>query len=105
MIQYAVRKIFGTQTKPYYLNTIKFAFYIVWCAVKEFATLRPKSGKLLWKWAGWVFSLRHFTRASAMSARAKLNYSLNAAVKDSDVLTANSISLVIETFKYVMRER
>ena len=105
MIQYAVRKIFGTQTKPYYLNTIKFAFYIVWCAVKEFATLRPKSGKMLWKWAGWVLKMRHLTRASAMSTRASLNYKLNAAVKESDVLTANSISLVIETFKYVMRER
>ena len=98
-------KIFGNPAKPYYLNTIKFAFYLVCCALQEFATLRPKSGKLLFKWAGWVFKLRHFTRASAMSARASLNYKLNAAVKESDVLTANSISLVIETFKYVMRER
>ena len=98
-------KIFGTQTKPYYLNTIKFAFYLVCCALQEFATLRPKSGKVLWKWAGWVLKMRHLTRASAMSARASLNYKLNAAVKESDVLTANSISLVIETFKYVMRER
>lgn len=98
-------KLFGTQTKPYYLNTIKFAFYLVWCAVKEFATLRPKSGKLLLKWAGWVFKMRHFTRAFAMSAQAKLHYMKNAAVKESDVLTANSFSLLIETFKYVMRER
>lgn len=98
-------KIFGTQTKPYYLNTIKFAFYLVCCALKEFATLRPKSGKLLFKWAGWVLKLRHFTRASAMSARASLNYKLNAAVNESDVLTANSYSVLIETFKYVMRER
>lgn len=98
-------KIFGTQTKPYYLNTIKFAFYLVCCALQEFATLRPKSGKVLWKWAGWVLKMRHLTRASAMSTRASLNYKLNAAVKESDVLTANSYSLLIETFKYVMRER
>lgn len=91
--------------KPYYLNVIRFALCLVWWALQEFATLRFKSGMLLLKWAKWVLSFRHFTRAFAMSARAKLNYQLNAAVNESDVLTANSISLVIETFKHVMGER
>ena len=91
--------------KPYTFNAVRFALYLVWCAVKAFATLRPKSGKLLLQWAVMVFSLRHHTRASAMSARASLNYRFNAAVKESDVSTAKAVSLVIATFNEVTRER
>lgn len=98
-------KIFGNPAKPYYLNAIRFSLCLVWWALQEFATLRFKSGMLLLKWAKWVLSFRHFTRAFAMSAQAKLHYMKNAAVNESDVITANSFSLLIETFKYVMRER
>ena len=98
-------KIFGTPTKPYMFNSVSFALHLVCCAVKAFATLRYKSGKLLLQWAVMVFSMRHLTRASAMSAKASLNYRLNAAVKESDVSTVKAVSLVIATFNEVTRER
>ena len=98
-------KIFCTQTKPYTLNAIKFALDLVCCAVEEFATLRPKSGKVLVKWAVMVFKMRHLTRASAMSAKASLNYNFNAAVKESDVSTVKAIELIIATYNEVTRER
>ena len=99
------QKVFGNPSKPYMFNSVRLAFYLVVCAVKAFATLRYKSGKVLLQWAVMVFSLRHHTRASAMSARASLNYRFNAAVKESDVSTAKAVSLVIATFNEVMRER
>lgn len=98
-------KIFCTQMKPYYLNAIRFSLCLVWWALQDFASLRFKSGKVLLKWAGWVLKMRHFTRSFAMSTQAKLHYMKNAAVKDSDILTANSYSLLIETFKYVTENK
>ena len=91
--------------KPYTLNATRFALYLVWCAVKEFATLRLKSGQVLMKWAVMALKMRHLTRSSAMSAKASLNYRLNAAVNESDVSTAKAISLVIATFNYVTSDR
>lgn len=93
------------EMKPYYLNAIRFALYLVWWALQEFATLRFKSGKVLLQWAVRVFSMRNLTRASAMSKKAKLNYIKNAAVNESDVPTANAVSLIIATFNEVTRER
>ena len=81
--------------KPYTINAFKFALHLVWCAVKEFATLRFKSGRLLLRWAVMAFSMRHLTRTSAMSARASLNYRYNAAVNESDVSSIKSVRLVI----------
>ena len=98
-------KIFGTPTKPYTLNAIRLSLYLVCCALHEFATLRIKSGKVVVKWAVMVFKMRHLTRASAMSEKANLNYRLNAAVNESDVSTAEAVSLVIATFNVVTRER
>ena len=98
-------KIFGNPAKPYTLNAIRFSLHLVCCALHEFATLRIKSGKLLVKWAVMAFSMRHLTRASAMSAKASLNYKFNAAVNESDVSSAKAISLVIAMFNEVTRER
>lgn len=91
--------------KPYTLNAIRFALYLVWCALHAFATLRPKSGKVLVKWAVVVFKMRHLTRSSAMSAMANLNYKLNAAVKESDDSTTKAVSTLIAMLNEVTRER
>lgn len=99
------KKIFGTPLKPYTFNAFRVALYLVCCAVKEFATLRFKSGKVVVKWAVMAFSMRHLTRAAAMSAKASLNYRKNAAVKESDVSTVKAIELVIATYNEVTRER
>lgn len=98
-------KIFGNPAKPYTLNAIRLSLYLVCCALHEFATLRIKSGKVVVKWAVMVFKMRHLTRASAMSAKASLNYRLNAAVNESDVSTVKAIELVIATYNEVTRER
>lgn len=93
------------EMKPYTTNAIKFALHLVWWALQEFATLRFKSGMLLWKWAVMAFSMRHLTRAAAMSAKASLSYRKNAAVKESDVSTVKAIELIIATYNEVTRER